>query len=97
MIPGTVIGLNLVSTDALIHELCGRYEAIIIVREDRKDKCDFYVTAKTQMGKHANLEAGFDLYNATALLANAQLELVAKHFGLEKDEEEGTDDPPDTD
>lgn len=87
----TAIELSLVDTDSLVQELCRRHEAIIIIREDRKDIGDFYVSAKTQSGKHTNTEAGFDLICAMDLLANAQIELVCQHFGLKKADEYDTD------
>ena len=85
----TAIDLNLVNTNDLVQELCRRHEAIIIIREDRKCEDDFYVTVKTQFGKHANKDAGFDLICAMELMSNAQFEIIAKHFELEPEDDSG--------
>ena len=95
MPPDTIIGLNLVDTDALVQELCNRHESIIIIREDRKDDDTFYVSAKTPLGRHGKPEVGFDLIYAMELICNAQFDLVAQHFGLPKAEEDNSGDSQD--
>lgn len=89
----TAIDLSLVDTDVLVQELCRRHENIIIIREDRKDIAQFYVSAKTPFGEHTNKNAGFDLICAMDLLTNATAELVIQHFELKL----VTDEPQDAD
>lgn len=87
----TVIGLNLISSDVLMHELMNRFEQIIIIRENRKDDEIVDIKVKTAKGKFTMSNDEFDIVFAQELLLTAQANLLKVYLEAKK----GSDDAPD--
>ena len=93
----TAIDLSLISTEELIDELAERHEELIVLREDRKDSAWLNIRAKTGFGKYGNKEAGFDIVRVLSLLHTTAEQLLKDHLGAEKAEDDGLNDPQDSD
>ena len=68
--------LDLVSTKDLIQELSVRHKEIIVIREYKKGVNEDSVFVKTNFGKKARKDKGFDLVLATEMLHATHWKLI---------------------
>ena len=72
--------LVLVSTDDLIEELSNRHTELIVIREHKKRQNEDKVFVKTEFGKKARGDKGFDLISATEMIHATHWQLIYEYL-----------------